>query len=62
MEKHQKEALQVTKGIVGKCIETGSVSPANMAEVFPAVYQVVYSTIAPAAAPHPAVKIIKAAE
>ncbi len=47
MEKDAKEALQVTKEIVVKFIETGRVSPANVAEVFPLVYAVVLETIAP---------------
>ena len=47
MEKDAKEALQVTKEIVVKFIETGRVSPANVAEVFPLVYEVVIETIAP---------------
>ena len=45
MEKISKEALQVTKEIVVKFIETGRVSPTNFAEVFPSVHQVVLSTI-----------------
>ena len=45
MEKNAKEALQVTKEIVVKFIETGRVSPGNFAEVFPGVYQVVLQTI-----------------
>jgi hypothetical protein len=45
MEKDAKEALQVTKEIVVKFIEAGRISPANFAEVFPGVYQVVLQTI-----------------
>lgn len=45
MEKDAKEALQVTKEIVVKFIETSRVSPANFADIFPAVYQVVLETI-----------------
>ena len=45
MEKDAKEALQVTKEIVVKFIETGRVSPSNFAEIFPGVYQVVLETI-----------------
>jgi hypothetical protein len=45
MEKNAKEALQVTKEIVVKFIETGRISPANFAEIFPGVYQVVLQTI-----------------
>ncbi len=45
MEKYTKEALQVTKEIVVKFIETGRASPTNFAEIFPGVYQVVLETI-----------------
>lgn len=45
MEKDAKEALQVTKEIVVKFIETSRVSPTSFAEVFPAVYRVVLDTI-----------------
>lgn len=45
MEKDAKEALQVTKEIVVKFIETSRVSPTNFAEIFPSVYQVVLETI-----------------
>ena len=45
MEKDSKEALQATKEIVVKFIETSRVSPANFADIFPAVYQVVLETI-----------------
>ncbi len=45
MEKNAKEALQVTKELVAKFIETRSVSPANFAEIFPLVYGVVLETI-----------------
>ena len=47
MDKDSKEALQVTKELVAKFIETRNISPGNFAEVFPAIYQVVLSTIAP---------------
>ncbi len=50
MEKDTKEALQVSKEIVVKFIETGRVSPANFAEVFPQIYKVVQSTMASAEA------------
>ncbi len=46
VDKMQKEALQVTKEIVVKFIETGRVSPQNVTEIFPAVYDVVHATIA----------------
>lgn len=45
MEKDAKEALQVTKEIVVKFIEAGRISPANFAEIFPGVYQVVLQTV-----------------
>ncbi len=45
MEKFAKEALQVTKEIVVKFIETNRVSPATFDEVFPAVYKTVLETI-----------------
>ncbi len=45
MEKLPKEALQVTKELVAKFIETRTVSPANFAEIFPLVYAVVLQTI-----------------
>ncbi len=45
MEKTNKEALQVTKEIIVKFIESGRVSPANFEEIFPAVYQVVRATV-----------------
>ncbi len=54
MDKTPKEALQVAKEIVVKYIETGRMSPANFAEVFPAVYVVVLQTITqPCAMPEP---------
>jgi hypothetical protein len=45
MEKDAREALQVTKEIMVKFIETSRVSPANFAEIFPSVYQVVLETV-----------------
>lgn len=49
MDKDSKEALQVTKELVAKFIETRNISPGNFAEVFPAIYQVVLTTICPEA-------------
>lgn len=46
MDKIRKEALQVTKEIVVKFIETQRVSPASLGEVFPAIYRVVLESIA----------------
>lgn len=46
MDKERKEALQVTKELVAKFIETRTISPNNFAELFPAIYTVVYTTIA----------------
>ncbi|AGW13244.1 hypothetical protein DGI_1398 [Megalodesulfovibrio gigas DSM 1382 = ATCC 19364] len=45
MDKLHKEALQVTKEIVVKFIEVGRVSPANLGEVFPAIYTKILHTI-----------------
>ncbi len=45
MDKERKEALQVTKELVAKFIETRNVSPGNFAELFPAIFKVVYSTV-----------------
>lgn len=46
MDKLRKEALQVTKEIVVKFIETQRISPAGFKEVFPQVYRVVLESIA----------------
>ena len=45
MDKLQKEALQVAKEMLAKFIETRTVSPNTFAEVFPAVYKVIYNTL-----------------
>ena len=45
MDKIAKEALQVTKEIVVKFIETSRVSPSNFSEIFPSVYRVVLETL-----------------
>ncbi len=45
VDKERKEALQVTKELVAKFIETRNVSPGNFAELFPAIFKVVYSTV-----------------
>ena len=45
MDKTQKEALQVAKEMLAKFIETRTVSPNTFADVFPAVYKVVYDTL-----------------
>ena len=45
MGKEHKEALQVTKEIVVKFIETQRISPNNFAENFPAIYKVVLDTL-----------------
>lgn len=45
MEKLHKEAIQVTKEIVIKFIESQRVSPANFPEMFPAIFTVVRRTI-----------------
>jgi len=41
----QKEALQVTKEVLAKFIETRTVSPNTFADVFPAVYKVIFDTL-----------------
>ncbi len=45
LDKDQKEALQVAKELTTKLIEVRSVSQSNIAEVFPAIFNVVYTTI-----------------
>lgn len=45
MDKEKKEALQVTKEIVVKFIETGRISPTNFNEFFASIYQEVLRTI-----------------
>ena len=45
LDKVQKEALQVTKEMLAKFIEARTVSPNSFAEVFPAVYKVIYDTL-----------------
>ncbi len=45
MEKEQKEALQITKEIMVKFIETQRVSPTTFDTVFPSVYATVLQTI-----------------
>ena len=45
MGKEHKEALQVTKEIVVKFIETQRISPSNFAEHFPAIYKIVLETL-----------------
>lgn len=45
MDKIRKEALQVTKELVAKFIETRNISPGNFAEIFPVIYKVVLTTV-----------------
>lgn len=45
MEKLSKEALQVSKEISIKFIETQRLSPSNFAEIFPSIYSVVLDTV-----------------
>ena len=45
MDKDKREALQVAKELTCKFIETRTVSPGNIAEVFPLIYRVVAQTI-----------------
>ena len=51
LDKDQKEALQVTKELTSKLIEVRSVSQSNIAEVFPTIFNVVYTTILTASKP-----------
>ncbi|MCH5277131.1 MAG: hypothetical protein J1E80_04760 [Desulfovibrionaceae bacterium] len=45
MDKIDKEALQVSKEIAVKFIETQRLSPSNFGELFPAIHRVVLETI-----------------
>jgi hypothetical protein len=45
LDKTQKEALQATKEMLAKFIETRTVSPNTFADVFPAVYKVICDTL-----------------
>ena len=45
MDRIDKEALQVSKEIAVKFIETQRLSPSNFGEVFPAIHRVVLDTI-----------------
>ena len=45
MDKHQKQAIQVTKEIVVKFIEIGRISPNNFDQFFAPIYAEVLRTI-----------------
>ncbi len=45
VSKINKEALQISKEIAVKFIETQRISPSNFAEIFPALHKVVLTTI-----------------
>lgn len=45
MDSVKKEALKAAKEIAVKFIETGRISPASFAEVFPGIYSVVLASI-----------------
>lgn len=45
MDRMEKEALQVSKEIAVKFIETQRLSPANFGEIFPSLYRVVLDTM-----------------
>lgn len=45
MDKHKQQALQVAKEIVVKFIEVGRVSPQNIGEIFPTIYDQVLEAI-----------------
>lgn len=58
MDSIKKEALKAAKEIAVKFIETGRISPASFAEVFPSIYNVVLASISNE--PQPALKTTKA--
>ena len=45
MDRMEKEALQVSKEIAVKSIETQRISPANFGEIFPSLHRVVLDTM-----------------
>ncbi len=45
MDKYKQQALQVAKEIVVKFIEVGRVSPQNIGEIFPTIYDQVLEAI-----------------
>ncbi len=45
LDKDQKEALQITKELTCKLIETRTVSQSNIKDIFPGIFRVVYATI-----------------
>ena len=45
MDKERREALQITKEIIVKFIETQRVSPSNFSDIFPAVHKVVLQAV-----------------
>ena len=45
MGKDNKDAVQVTKEIMVKFVETGAVSPLNFARTFNDVYKAVFTTL-----------------
>ncbi len=45
IQKLNKEALQVSKEIAVKFIETQKISPTNFAQIFPGIHKVVLETI-----------------
>lgn len=45
MDRMEKEALQVSKEIAVKFIETQRISPANFGEIFPSLHRVVLDTM-----------------
>lgn len=49
----KKEALKAAKEIAVKFIETGRISPASFADVFPAIYGVVLASVTGEARPEP---------
>lgn len=47
----QKEALKAAREITVKFIETGRISPANFADIFPSIYNVILASISSGVCP-----------
>lgn len=45
MDPSKKEALKAAKEIAVKFIETGRISPATFADIFPSIYSVVLASV-----------------
>lgn len=53
LDPSKKEALKAAKEIAVKFIETGRISPASFADVFPAIYGVVLASVTGEGRPEP---------